>query len=63
MIDIKFLRAEPEAVRENIRKKFQFDKLPLVQDAGILKNILCAGLWAQFNKKYKKEETDGTGSV
>ena len=42
---------------------FWFDKLPLVQDAGILKSILCAGLWTQFNKKYKKEETDGTGSV
>jgi seryl-tRNA synthetase len=30
MIDIKFLRENPEAVRENIRKKFQNDKLPLV---------------------------------
>ena len=42
---------------------YWFDKLPLVQDAGILKNILCAGLWAQFNKRYKKGESDGTGSV
>ena len=30
MIDIKFLRNNPEAVRENIRKKYQEDKLPLV---------------------------------
>ncbi len=30
MIDIKFLRENPEAVKENIRKKFQDDKLPLV---------------------------------
>ena len=30
MIDIKFLRENPEAVRENMRKKFQEDKLPLV---------------------------------
>ena len=30
MIDIKFLRNNPEAVRENIRKKYQQDKLPLV---------------------------------
>lgn len=30
MIDMKFLRENPEAVKENIRKKFQEDKLPLV---------------------------------
>ena len=30
MIDIKFLRENPDAVKENIRKKFQDDKLPLV---------------------------------
>lgn len=30
MIDIKFLRENPDAVRENIRKKFQDSKLPLV---------------------------------
>ncbi len=30
MIDIKFLRANPEVVKENIRKKFQDDKLELV---------------------------------
>ena len=32
MIDIKFLREDPEAVRENIRKKFQDAKLPLVDE-------------------------------
>ncbi|MBR6880641.1 MAG: serine--tRNA ligase [Clostridiales bacterium] len=32
MIDIKFLRAEPDTVRENIKKKFQDDKLPLVDE-------------------------------
>lgn len=30
MIDIKFLRANPEKVKENITKKFQDEKLPLV---------------------------------
>jgi seryl-tRNA synthetase len=30
MIDIKFLRENPDAVKENIKKKFQDDKLPLV---------------------------------
>lgn len=33
MLDIKFLRENPEAVRENIRKKFQETKLPLVDEA------------------------------
>ena len=30
MIDLKFLRENPEAVKENIKKKFQEEKLPLV---------------------------------
>ncbi len=33
MIDIALLRNEPELVRENIRKKFQDHKLPLVDEA------------------------------
>lgn len=33
MLDIKFVRENPEAVRENIRKKFQDAKLPLVDEA------------------------------
>ena len=42
-----------------------FDRLPLVLDAGILKNILCAGLWTEFNKKYhtEKDEDNGVGSL
>lgn len=32
MIDIKFLRENPEAVKENIRKKFQDAKLPMVDE-------------------------------
>lgn len=45
---------------------FYFDKLPLVEDAGILKNILCMGLWSAFDKKYKpseKEQDNGSRSV
>ena len=30
MLDIKFIRENPEAVKENIRKKFQEEKLPLI---------------------------------
>lgn len=39
---------------------FYFDKLPLVQDADILKNVLCEGLWQQFDKKYgeKRDKSD-----
>ncbi len=33
MIDIKLIREDPELVRENIRKKFQDEKLPLVDKA------------------------------
>ena len=32
MLDIKFVRDNPEAVKENIRKKFQNAKLPLVDE-------------------------------
>ncbi len=32
MLDIKFIRENPELVRENIRKKFQDAKLPLVDE-------------------------------
>jgi len=32
MLDIKFLRENPEIVKENIRKKFQEHKLPLVDE-------------------------------
>ena len=32
MLDIKFLRENPEAVKENIKNKFHEDKLPLVDE-------------------------------
>ena len=42
---------------------FWFDKLPLVQDVGLLKNILCVGLWFRFNEKYSRRAENGSGSV
>ena len=33
MLDIRFVRENPEAVKENIKKKFQDQKLPLVDEA------------------------------
>ena len=32
MLDIKFVRENPEIVKENIRKKFQDQKLPMVDE-------------------------------
>ena len=32
MLDMKFIRENPDAVKENIKKKFQEDKLPLVDE-------------------------------
>ena len=40
-----------------------FEYLPLVQDAGLMKNILCAGVWLQFDRKYEGGKDHGTGSV
>ena len=36
MLDIKFIRENPEAVKENIRKKYQDEKLPLVDRVLVL---------------------------
>lgn len=36
MIDIKFLRENPESVKENMKKKFQNDKLKLVDEVLVL---------------------------
>ena len=32
MIDIKLIRENPELVKENIRKKFQDEKIPMVDE-------------------------------
>jgi hypothetical protein len=36
-----------------------------VTDAGILKNILCIGLWTRFDKKFNivKDDEHGSGSL
>ena len=33
MIDVNLIRTNPELVKENIKKKFQDSKLPLVDEA------------------------------
>lgn len=44
MLDIKFIRENPELVRENIRKKFQNEKLPLVDAVIVLDEKLRAAI-------------------
>ena len=41
------------------------DRLPLVEDIGIIRNILCCGAWAYFYKKYPLQDgaADVSGSV
>ena len=42
MLDIKFVRENPELVKENIRKKFEDQKLPLVDEVVALYDEKCA---------------------
>ena len=39
-----------------------FEKLPLIDDVGIMKNILCSGLWAKFEEKYGSIQSAGSES-
>ena len=41
MLDINLLRNDPDKVRENIRKKFQDEKLPLVDEVIRLANRMA----------------------
>ena len=47
MIDIKFLRENPDIVKENIKKKFQDQKLPLVDEV------------ISYDKKYRESKLNG----
>ena len=49
MLDIKFLRENPEKVKENIKKKFQDSKLPLVDEV--------IALDAEYRKVLQEAET------
>lgn len=40
-----------------------FEKLPIIQDAGIIRNILYGGVWQQYYAKTKKGEKDGNRSI
>lgn len=60
MIDIKFLRENPDVVKENIKKKFQDEKLPLVDevielDAEYRKTIQRAEMLRADRNRISKE--------
>ena len=60
MLDLKFVRENPEAVKQNIRNKFQDSKLPLVDEVIELDELNCAAkqegdaLRAERNKLSKQ---------
>ena len=45
MLDIKFLRTNPDVVKENIKKKFQDEKLVLVDEV------------IEYDKKFREAKT------
>ena len=45
MLDIKFVRTNPDAVKENIKKKFQDEKIPMVDEV------------IEFDAKYRAAKT------
>ena len=51
MLDIKFLRQNPDVVKENIKKKFQDEKLPLVDEVIELDKRNRAWLMAKKRKQ------------
>lgn len=51
MIDIKFLKENPEKVKENIKKKFQDEKLPFVDQVIIIYDQKCEKLTKMENMR------------
>ena len=56
MIDIKLIRTNPELVKENIRKKFQLDKLALVDEVAAL-DEQCRRATARCDELRNKRNT------
>ena len=59
MLDIKFVRENPEKVKENIRKKFQDQKLVLVDEVveidKKIRELKLKGDELRSNRNYFKE--------
>ena len=56
MLDIKFIRENPDAVRENIKKKFQDAKLPLVDEVIDLDAKLRAAITEASELRAKRNQ-------
>jgi len=56
MLDIKFIRENPDAVRENIKKKFQDAKLPLVDEVIDLDAKLRAAITSASDLRAKRNQ-------
>jgi len=60
MLDINFVRSNPEAVKENIKKKFQDEKLPLVDEVLELDKLFRASKTEGDNLRAKRNEKSKT---
>ncbi len=64
MIDIKLIRENPDLVKENIKKKFQDEKLPLVDTVYELdKEYRCIRVEADTNRKNRNDISDQIGTL
>ena len=64
MLDIKFVRENPEIVKENIKKKFQDKKLPLVDEVIELdKNIRALKLEGDNLRKERNDKSSEIGAL
>ena len=64
MIDIKLIRENPDLVKENIKKKFQDEKLPLVDTVYELdKEYRSVRVEADTNRKNRNDISDEIGNL
>ena len=64
MIDIKLIRENPDLVKENIKKKFQDEKLPLVDEVYELdKEYRSIRVEADTNRKNRNDISDQIGTL
>lgn len=64
MLDMKFLRENPELVKENIKKKFQDEKLPLVDEVIALdKETRAAKQKGDQLRAQVKKKSKATGAI
>lgn len=62
------MNKQPEEVDEMLtvmigKAAAEFEKLPIVDDANLIRNILYGGVWMQYNAKIKGEKKDDNRSV